>query len=168
MVNGLNFDLIVIVTFFFLSLAGAVVLFKFFKSTAMVQSKQYQAGGAIAGFIIIFILLSQAYQKIKSDTVAKLTEDLKAAQLELDKATQNLSSVSIDGTITPYQNDAKIVLAVSQTDADMQGKFKFSAKCIDPDNDDVKLYLISPTQNKFKFMRIESKQAMNNISFPTN
>ena len=51
------FSLIVIVVLFLLSLAAAVILFAFFKSTAVVQGTRYQAGGAIAGFIIVFVLL---------------------------------------------------------------------------------------------------------------
>ena len=46
--NSLNSNLFIIVSIFFLSLVGAVVLFKFFENTAMVKSKQFQAGGAIA------------------------------------------------------------------------------------------------------------------------
>jgi len=141
------------------------VLFKFFENTAMVKSKQFQAGGAIAGFIIIFILLTNAYAKLKNDTVEKLKEELETARMEIERANHKLTPACIDGVITPYEKDAKIVLAVQQTDADMTGRFKFSAICVDPDNDDVKLYLISPTN--YKFMRIDSKQSMRNINFPT-
>lgn len=166
MANFVNFNLLLIASFFFLSLVGAVVLFKFFKSTAAVQSKQYQAGGAIAGFIIIFMLLTFSYERIKNDTEIQQKNALDSTRQELDHAKEKLLRESIEGVITPYASDTKIVLAVQQTEADMQGKFKFSATCIDPDTDDVKLYLISP--GKFKFMRIDSKQAMKRINFPTN
>jgi hypothetical protein len=169
-----KFDLFPIICLFLMSLVGAVVLFKFFESTAVVKSKQYQAGGAIAGFIIIFMLLLYAHGKITNNTVinlesevAKLQGELNETRAELESAQQKLKPDSIDGVITPYRKDAKIVLAVRQTDADMEGKFKFSATCIDPENDDVKLYLISPP-TMYKFMRIDSKQSMKNINFPTN
>lgn len=166
MENLLSFNLFLIVVIFFLSLVGAVVLFKFFENTAVVKSKQFQAGGAIAGFIAIFMLLTNAYTMIKNDTEVKLKEELNTARLEIERAKQKLTPECVEGMITPYEKDAKIVLAVQQTDADMTGRFKFSAICIDPDNDDVKLYLISPTTN-YKFMRIDSKQSMKNINFPT-
>ncbi len=162
----MTFNLILVSCFFCLSLVGAVVLFKFFQNTAVVKTKQVQAGGAIAGFIIIFMLLTYCYEKIKNDTEEKLRADLKSVQQELEEAKQKLAPDIINGVIVPYENDATIVLAVQQTDPDMQGKFKFSAPCVDPDSNNVKLYLISPT--KFRSLLIDSKQSMKNISFPSN
>jgi len=42
---------------FILSLGGSFVLFKFLKSSATVKKPTFQAGGALAGFIIIYGLL---------------------------------------------------------------------------------------------------------------
>lgn len=41
-----------------------MILFKFFKSSAIVKNKKYQAGGAIAGFIIIFVVRYASYDNI--------------------------------------------------------------------------------------------------------
>ncbi len=50
---------------FILSLTGAFILFKFFKSTAIIKNKNYQAGGDIAGFILIFGALYGAYDTLE-------------------------------------------------------------------------------------------------------
>lgn len=50
----MNINLLVIVIFFFLSLIGAYVLFKFLESSAIIKNKKYQAGGAIAGIYSYF------------------------------------------------------------------------------------------------------------------
>ena len=39
---------------FIFSLIASVVLFKFLKSSAAINNKSYQAGGALAGFVIVF------------------------------------------------------------------------------------------------------------------
>jgi hypothetical protein len=46
-------DLVVVVALFACSLAAAVVLFKILQSTAVIQKKEYQVGGAAAGFLLI-------------------------------------------------------------------------------------------------------------------
>jgi len=67
--------LLVVIAFFIMSLIAAFVLFRWLKNTALVKLPLGQFGGAIAGFIIVFILLNQSYinlkktpQKIKLDT----------------------------------------------------------------------------------------------------
>jgi hypothetical protein len=39
---------------FIFSLIASIVLFKFLKSSAVINNKSYQAGGALAGFVIVF------------------------------------------------------------------------------------------------------------------
>ncbi len=50
--------IILLVVLFVISLSGAVVLFKYLKSSAVIRKSSYQAGGAIAGFLLIFSLFS--------------------------------------------------------------------------------------------------------------
>lgn len=57
-----EFTLIVIVVFFVSSLAGAFVLFKVLKSTALIKKVGYQAGGALAGFLLIYSALYYSFQ----------------------------------------------------------------------------------------------------------
>lgn len=56
---------ITIVTIMFLmSLIGAYVLFKLLKSTAVIKRTGYQAGGALAGFLLIYGILFYSYDKM--------------------------------------------------------------------------------------------------------
>jgi len=63
-----NLSLLVVCVFFGLSLGGAFVLFKFLDATAQIQNKKFTAGGAIAGFIIIFLLLTNAFSTLLKQT----------------------------------------------------------------------------------------------------
>lgn len=45
---------IIVGIIFVLSLGGAIVLFRFLKSSAMIRKAGYQAGGALAGFLLIY------------------------------------------------------------------------------------------------------------------
>lgn len=49
---------------FLLSLLGAYVLFAILKSTAVIKKAGYQAGGALAGFLLIFIMLFGSYREL--------------------------------------------------------------------------------------------------------
>lgn len=57
-----------IVVFFLLSLLGAIVLFRYLKSSATIKKAEYQAGGAIAGFLLVYGILYGSYLSIKQDT----------------------------------------------------------------------------------------------------
>lgn len=66
-----TFPLFVVIVLFLASLFGAFVLFKVLQSTAVVTTKEYQLGGAMAGFFVIFGLLYWSLSNITS----KATED---------------------------------------------------------------------------------------------
>lgn len=55
------FLLVVVTVIFILSLTGAFVLFKFLKSSALIKKAGYQAGGAIAGFLLIYGALYSSF-----------------------------------------------------------------------------------------------------------
>ncbi|HEY9123221.1 MAG TPA: hypothetical protein PK252_09005 [Bacteroidales bacterium] len=57
------FVLVVFSLSFVLSMVAAFVLFKFLQSTAVINNKNYQAGGALAGFIIV---LGASYMMINN------------------------------------------------------------------------------------------------------
>ena len=57
----MNELLIPLSVIFALSLVGSIVLFRFLKSSAAITKSTYQAGGAIAGFILIYGLLYMSY-----------------------------------------------------------------------------------------------------------
>jgi hypothetical protein len=58
------FILIVVTVIFILSLAGAFILFKFLKSFALIKKVGYQAGGAIAGFLLIYGALYYSFDNL--------------------------------------------------------------------------------------------------------
>jgi len=66
----MNASLISVSIFFVLSLIGAIVLFKYLKSSATIKKSEYQAGGAIAGFILIYGLLYTSYTSILNSSNA--------------------------------------------------------------------------------------------------
>jgi len=49
-----------------LDLIITICLFKFLKSTALIKNPKYEAGGALAGFVIVFGLLTVAYNEMLS------------------------------------------------------------------------------------------------------
>jgi hypothetical protein len=63
-----NMPLVIISVLFGLSLLAAWVLFKVLKSTAAVTNKDYQLGGAAAGFVVILSLLSFTYMRVDDNT----------------------------------------------------------------------------------------------------
>ncbi len=148
----------VIIIFFVLSLIGAFVLFKFLKSTAIIKNPKYQAGGALAGFVIIFGLLFGGYSKLEDHDNERLRSEIASLR-------QKLQTAPIEGEIIPYRKHTKIVLGVKQTDPDNSGQFRLLANCIDPEQDDVKIYVIS--ENKHIVKSIFSKNEMRGIKIRT-
>ncbi len=59
-------QLIVVSVIFLLSLGGACVLFRWFQATAVIKGLKHQAGGALAGFLLIFGALDLSYYKFIS------------------------------------------------------------------------------------------------------
>jgi len=58
------YTLIPIIVIFCLSLIGSFILFKFLKSSATIKKATYQAGGAIAGFLLIYGLLFSTFKSV--------------------------------------------------------------------------------------------------------
>jgi hypothetical protein len=79
----------VVAIIFLLSLTGAYVLFKFLKSYARIQRKDYQAGGALAGFLLIYAALYSSFDRIEQ---ARITEARSARE-----AAQSAQSWTIEG-----------------------------------------------------------------------
>ena len=58
------FILVVVTVIFILSLVGAFILFKFLKSFALIKKAGHQAGGAIAGFLLIYGALYYSFDNL--------------------------------------------------------------------------------------------------------
>jgi len=55
---------ITVTTIFILSATGAFLLFNLLESQAVVQSSWLKAGGAVAGFIILYVMLDRSFCRI--------------------------------------------------------------------------------------------------------
>jgi hypothetical protein len=125
--------LLVLPVLFGLSLLAAIVLFGFFKATAVIKTKSYQAGGAIAGFIIVFLMLSTYFSRLADKQVElyKQTADHDKAQVDLLRA--RLRNVQLSGTITPISHDTRIVVVPLDAQGSLadDGKFDVTTQCAD-------------------------------------
>ena len=108
-------DLVVVVALFTCSLAAAVVLFKILQSTAVIQKKEYQVGGAAAGFLLIYAALYSSYHQLQNASLATCQASL-------------LEDVTVQGTIDPPIKDAAVVLGWDSTIADDSGRFLVKTK----------------------------------------
>lgn len=68
-------SMIIMSTFFILSLIGAVVLFYFLESYAEVTNPSYRLGGAAAGFVVFFITLVGSYSRVVAKPASRLMRD---------------------------------------------------------------------------------------------
>lgn len=131
-------QLVIVLTvslFFLLSLTGAYILFKFLKSSAIVKTHRYRAGGAVGGFLLIYGMLYGSYYQMANQIAEQLAKK---------------QGPTITGTVTPQLEGGKVVLAVAANQPDSQGHFRLST----PFNLDLKksgasLYLIAPQDARF-------------------
>lgn len=152
---------LIVIAFFFCSLMASYVLFKLLKSTARVGGNTRQAGGALAGFVIIFAAMEGAYIYISGNELqqARLASTEKNLQNRLDKAeadlalkNQQLEVKEIAGKIQPNLVETKVVLAIAATDLDVNGIFRIDGRCLDL-ADDLRLYFIREGRHVFQFLQ---------------
>ncbi len=160
--------LLVVPILFGLSLAAAVILFRFLKSSAVIQTAKYQAGGAIAGFVIVYGLLHFSFEKISGfqDEIKKQEQtiyDLKSKTKDFEEFT---ASRDITGTVDPYSDHTKIVLVVTETDLPVNKRFRLTAPCLDLKKGRYALYVIQEGKNYPYEIFPEDNIAKLNISIP--
>jgi len=144
----------VVIILFVLSLLGASVLFKFLVSSALVTGKRYQAGGAIAGFLLLYWTLLFSHGKIN---------DCQECNDARKRCEQELQVQSIKGEIEGYDGEQlKMILAVRQTEPDSRGKYMLKAPGLDPENGDVKVVVLSPSGTKI--FSIFTKEELDDFS----
>ena len=141
---------LIVIAFFFCSLVASYVLFKILKSRARVGSSTWQAGGALAGFVIVFLVMHATYKSINDIELAKAR--LISTEADLKAAKKQLEARRIEGRIQPNLVETKIVLAIAATDPDGNGKFRFDGRCLDPVTDDLRLYFIREGRHVFRFL----------------
>jgi hypothetical protein len=121
------------------SLVAAFVLFKILQSTAAIQKKEYQVGGAAAGFLVIYAALYGSYAQLQ-----KAPFDACQKQLAVDE-----HELPIQGTVQPPIKGATIVLAVRQQDLGDDGRFGLKAKGVDPSRDPLSIYVIGEKSHTY-------------------
>ena len=150
--------IIVVIILFALSLLGAWVLFKFLVSSALIKGKTYQAGGAIAGFILLYLLMFYSHDKIN---------DFQECKDAKEKCEQDLQMQTVKGEILRYNGElVKIILSVRQTEPDSNGKYILKAPGLDPENNDVQVHVLTNTGHKF--FTIFTKDEMDNFQIDLN
>ena len=117
-------DLVVVVALFACSLAAAFVLFNILKSTAVIQKKEYQVGGAAAGFLLIYAALYGSYHQLQDNSLAREAQDKSLAACQAER----LEDVIIQGTINPPIKQATVILGRDSTTADDGGRFSLKTK----------------------------------------
>jgi hypothetical protein len=136
-------NLTVVSVLFACSLLAAFVLFKILQSSAAIQKKEYQVGGAAAGFLLIYAALYGSYAHLQNGQLATCTATLSTddAKLAVDE-----TELSIQGTVDPPIEDATVVLTVKQTNPDSGGRFLLTKKGVDLVKDSVALYVVTETK----------------------
>jgi len=128
---------------FALGLLGAVVLFRFFKSSAIIKKKAYQAGGAVAGFAIIYSLLFGSYYQIESMEKRKLEAAIQA----LEEKVKKLDIDVVSGVVAPDNQPVKVRLVIDAVEPDSDGKFKFKVPRILLESPTAALYAITDDEH---------------------
>jgi hypothetical protein len=145
----------VVAGLFALSLLSAVVLFKFLKSTALIKNANYQAGGAIAGFIIVYGMLHWSYgQNAGYDqTIATQKQTIDDKDAELQKLRQFTHEVTLSGTITPSTQDTLVQITAWEAPTDISGAFSLKAPCLQG-SDQAKLLITQNGQYYMKYVTL--------------
>lgn len=136
----------VVAVLFVLALVAAWMLFKILKSTATITRKDYQLGGAAAGFLIIYSALYYSYRELAKIDVAGVRDQATACAATLSAAERELP---IEGTVSPVLKNATIVLAVKTINLPDNGRFRLSSKGIDLKRDAVSIYVIGERKHGY-------------------
>lgn len=149
--------LVAVLILFSLSLLAAVLLFKFFKASAVFATKRYRAGGAIAGFCIVFTLLYTSFFTLAgkrneldrasyNEQIKQHEEEISNLKAQILRLQHRLKPLEIKGTLGGQylkNRETKLVLAVQAADANPDGRFHLSAPGVNPDKSMVAVYVVS-------------------------
>jgi hypothetical protein len=142
--------ILVVAAVFVLSLTAAVVLFRFFRSTALIKQKTYQAGGALGGFIIIYALLFGSYYRTEQryQNERERNQVLTEANDDLGKQVKKLELAVISGVVQPDKGPVKVRLVLDAQEPDSaQGRFQFQVPRVLLENPTMALYAITDDEH---------------------
>src|ERR1035438_5802924 len=132
----MNVPVGVVTILFTLSLLAAWILFKFLQSTASITKKEYQMGGAAAGFLIIYGALYYSYSQLAKSALDDSKQQLAVCQAALKSSAPNEQEVGIKGVVDPALKNAQIVYAIRILPLPDDGTFRFSARLSDLKSND--------------------------------
>lgn len=84
---------VAVIVFYSLGLIGAFVLFKILKANAVIKKPGIQIGGALAGFVIIFVLLFRYYY-LDSIPLSEYNSIIKEKETEIEKLKEEIKSIN--------------------------------------------------------------------------
>ncbi len=137
-----------LVIFFLVSLLAAYLLFKFLKSSAVVTSHKHKAGGALAGFVIVYgVLFGSYYQFVgmQQKQLQSQYDQLKKSYDDLKKLNQSLlEAPPIVGQVGPDLQSVEFVLAVDKQEPDKDGRFALTPPCsLNPEGGRATIYALA-------------------------
>ena len=152
----------VVTVLFVLSLLAAWILFKFLQSTAAITKKEYQMGGAAAGFLIIYGALYYSYSGLAKSALDDSKRQLAACQVALKTSGDNNVEVPIKGVVDPPLRNAQIVFATRIFPLPDDGTFRFSARQSDiKSNNPAAIYIIN--EQEHNYLQLDQDEDFRNI-----
>src|ERR1035438_3598353 len=106
----MNVPVGVVTILFTLSLLAAWILFKFLQSTASITKKEYQMGGAAAGFLIIYGALYYSYSQLAKSALDDSKQQLAVCQAALKTSAANDEEGGIKGVVDPALKNAPLFI----------------------------------------------------------
>jgi len=152
----------VVTILFTLSLFAAWILFKFLQSTASITKKEYQMGGAAAGFLIIYGALYYSYSGLAKSALDDSKQQLAVCQAALKTSADNDAEVGIKGVVDPALRDAQIVFATKIFPLPDDGTFRFSVRKKDlTSNNPPAIYIIN--EQEHNYLQLDQDEDFSNI-----
>ena len=152
----------VVTILFTLSLLAAWILFKFLQSTAAITKKEYQMGGAAAGFLIIYGALYYSYSGLAKSALDDSKRQLAVCQAALKTSADNDAEIAIKGVVDPALRNAQIVFATRIFPLPDDGTFRFSARRSDIKSDNpAAIYIIDEQQHNY--LQLDQDEDFGNI-----
>src|ERR1039458_3589843 len=152
----------VVTILFTLSLLAAWILFKFLQSTAAITKKEYQMGGAAAGFLIIYGALYYSYSGLAKSALDDSKQQLAVCQAALKTSGENDAEVGIKGVVDPALRDAQIVFATKIFPLPDDGTFRFSVRKKDlTSNNPPAIYIINEQEQNY--LQLDQDEDFSNI-----
>jgi len=152
----------VVTILFTLSLLAAWILFKFLQSTAAITKKEYQMGGAAAGFLIIYGALYYSYSGLAKSALDDSKRQLAVCQATLKTTLDNDEEVAIKGVVDPALRNAQIVFATRIFPLPDDGTFRFSARRSDIKSDNpAAIYIID--EQEHNYLQLDQDEDLGNI-----